>query len=303
MKKPWIVAFINFKGGVGKTANVVNIGACLAKYHRKKVLIVDIDAQCNATFWLLKRSHLSRRLEDPSLTVYQVFADHIGGKRCFDFNNSVIRGVPISDEGFPYISHLDLLPSSISLMEIEERLSGLHDTPYYSAMFEGLKDAVKEYDYVLIDCPPNIYSISKNALYFADAYVVPYLPDFLSLSGFRLFSRMVKSFQYQVSGPQGKKLNPRIVAVIINRYRSIGNVFDQSINELKLEIRNLKTQKLIHQCAAVLTPYIRDCVKVAECSNAHQPVIIYSEKSIGSYDYFKLTDSLINHIEEVIWAC
>ncbi len=142
MKKPWIVAFINFKGGVGNTANVVNIGACLAKYHRKKVLIVDIDAQCNSTFWLLKGSHLS----------------------------------------------------------------GMRYTPYYTAIFEALKDEVKEYDYVLIDCPPNIYGISKNALYFADAYVVPYLPDFLSLSGFRLFSRIGKSFQYQVSGYQGKKL-------------------------------------------------------------------------------------------------
>jgi len=48
-----IVAFINFKGGVGKTSNVVNIGACLAKHYNKKTLIIDIDAQCNSTFWLL----------------------------------------------------------------------------------------------------------------------------------------------------------------------------------------------------------------------------------------------------------
>lgn len=303
MKKPRIIAFINFKGGVGKTANVVNIGACLAKYHRKKVLIIDIDAQCNATFWLLKRNQLSQRLEDPSRTVYQVFNDHVDGTRLFDFENSVIRGVPVSDEGFPYISQLDILPSSIDLMSIEERFSGMQGKPYFAALHSGLKESVKEYDYVLIDCPPNIYGISKNALYFADYYVVPYLPDFLSLSGFRLFSRLVQRFQYQVGGYQNKKLSPRICAVIINRYRSIGNVFDQSINELKLEMRNLKTQKLIHQCSAILTPYIRDCVRVAECSNAHQPVIIYGEKSIGAYDYFKLSDAFINHIEEVIWAC
>ena len=303
MQNPKVVAFINFKGGVGKTANVVNIGACLAKYHRKKVLVVDIDAQCNATFWLLKRRHLSQRLEDPSLTVYQVFEDYISGTKKFDFNNSVIRGVPISDEGFPYISQLDLLPSSISLMEIEERFSCAGDRPYFAALYEGLKDAVKEYEYVLIDCPPNIYGISKNALYFADFYVVPYLPDFLSLSGFRLFSQLVKSFQYHLSGHRVGKLNPRICAVLINRYRSIGNVFDQSINELKLEMRNLKAQNLIHHCAAVLSPYVRDCVKVAECSNMHQPVVIYSEKSIGAYDYFKLSESFVHHIEEVIWGC
>lgn len=49
---PKVIAFINFKGGVGKTANVVNIGAALAKYHQKKVLIVDLDAQSNASLWL-----------------------------------------------------------------------------------------------------------------------------------------------------------------------------------------------------------------------------------------------------------
>lgn len=295
-----VVAFINFKGGVGKTSNVVNIGACIAKYHRKKVLIVDIDAQCNATFWLLRRKHLSEILEDPSRTAYQVFEDHFNGTSLFDFEKSVICGVPLTDDGYPQISMLDILPASISLLGAEERMTEMHGTPYFTALSDKLKPFSKEYDYILIDCPPNIYGISKNALYFADYYVIPYLPDFLSLSGFRLFSNLVKRFQEQVGTYKNKRLSPRICAVIINRYKKVGSVYEHSTNELKLEMRNLKLQKLIHTCADILEPYVRDCVKVAESSNMHQPVIIYNEKSIGAYDYFKLSDAFVSHIEEVI---
>jgi len=292
-----IIAFINFKGGVGKTSNVVNLGACLAKHYNKKTLIIDIDAQCNSTFWLLKRKHLSSIIDDPSKTVFQVFDDGLTGTDNFDFDSSVVRGVPVSDSGYPLISNLDILPASIDLLGIEDRLAEHH---VYTCLYDVLKPQIKEYDYVLIDCPPNIYGISKNALYFADYYVVPYLPDYLSLSGFRLFSKLVSNFQNQINAKRNKKLSPRICAVIINRYKKVGNVFEHSINELKLEMRTLKTQKLIHTCADILTPFIRDCVKVAESSNMHQPVTLYSEKSIGAYDYFMLTDAFISHIEEII---
>jgi len=293
-----IIAFINFKGGVGKTSNVVNLGACLAKYHRKKVLIVDLDPQCNATFWLLKRGQLSQRLDDPSMTVYQLFHDRIFGTKEFDFEKAVIRGVPLSNSGFSFISLLDLLPSAIDMLDVEDRLHESLDAPYFTCLSSGLRECAEGYDYVLLDCPPNIYSISKNALFFADYYVVPYLADFLSLSGFRLFTKLVRRFQYQVSGFYEGSLNPRIVGTIINRYRNIGNVYDHSINELKLEMKNLKAQKLIHQKAEILTPYIRDCVRVAECSNFHLPVVLYREGSIGAQDYFEVSGHFIKHIEE-----
>jgi len=293
-----IIAFINFKGGVGKTSNVVNLGACLAKYHRKKVLIVDLDPQCNATFWLLKRGQFSQRLDDPSITVYQLFHDRIFGTREFSFEKAVIRGVPLSNSGFSYIALLDLLPSAIDMLTVENQLHESLKEPFFTCLSDGLRECVDVYDYVLLDCPPNIYGISKNALYFADYYVVPYLADYLSLSGFRLFTKLVKRFQYQVSGFYQDSLNPRIVAAIINRYRNIGNAYDHSMNELKLEMRNLKALKLIHRKAEILTPYIRDCVRVAECSNFHLPVVLYRESSIGAQDYFELSGNFIKHIEE-----
>ncbi len=77
------VAFLNFKGGVGKTGNVVNLGACLAALHHKRVLVIDLDAQCNASLWLLGKAALRRHTEERQRTVTQAFRDKINGTRLF----------------------------------------------------------------------------------------------------------------------------------------------------------------------------------------------------------------------------
>jgi chromosome partitioning protein len=83
------IAFINFKGGVGKTAATVNIGASLAFFRQKRVLIVDLDAQCNASFWLMHprqwKEHIGSNAHHSS---YQLLADHINGTDAFDFEKS-----------------------------------------------------------------------------------------------------------------------------------------------------------------------------------------------------------------------
>jgi chromosome partitioning protein len=94
-----VIAFINFKGGVGKTANAVHVGTCLAADHNKRVLIVDLDPQCNATFWLLPPKEWRSRIDDMTRTVYQVFHDQINGTKKFSPGSSIIRGVPISETG------------------------------------------------------------------------------------------------------------------------------------------------------------------------------------------------------------
>lgn len=79
---PTVVAFLNFKGGVGKASSVVNIGACLAATHQKRVLVIDLDAQCNTSLWLLRKTALRRHTEEPARTVspmYLVFVEGIHG--------------------------------------------------------------------------------------------------------------------------------------------------------------------------------------------------------------------------------
>jgi chromosome partitioning protein len=267
-----VIALINFKGGVGKTSNAVNLAACLAQPpHNKKVLIVDLDPQCNASLWLLDRSHWQKHTAGLRNSVYQIFQDHLMGTHLFDFDQAVIRGVPKSKAGLPRISSLDLLPSVVELIDIEDRMSPKTVEPFFKPLFNCLKSPAKEYDYVFLDCPPNIYSVSKNALFFAKYIVVPYIPDFLSLSGLEIFLRLLERFQDQVGGFKTSG-RARVYGITVNRYKKSGNVFDQSIVQLKIALDRAKTENLLSSRARLLHPYIRDAVSIAEASGLMEEV-------------------------------
>ena len=188
MKRPKRFAFINFKGGVGKTAMVVNIGASLAYYHHKKVLIVDLDPQSNASLWLMQPQHWRNHTQRGVRSTYQLFLDHIKGTKHFDFEEAVVPGVPWHG-GVSLLPHLDLLPAAVELLRVEDSIHHNKFVQFYKFVFMSLKPYFDKYDYVFFDCPPNVYAVTQNALFAADACVVPYVPDFLSLSGFNILDR------------------------------------------------------------------------------------------------------------------
>jgi cellulose biosynthesis protein BcsQ len=203
-----VIAFINFKGGVGKTANVVNIAAALAKYHNRKVLIVDLDAQSNASLWLMHPEHWRAWTQDLSRTVYQIFNDHIVGTDLFKFSRAVVRGVP--NKNFPLIANLDLLPSAVQMITIEYRIHQNRFALPYSFLHKTMKPYFEGYDYVFLDCPPNLYTITRNAIFAADYCVIPYIPDFLSLSGFEILVDEVQDFYDRMSGRLTGRRRPQV---------------------------------------------------------------------------------------------
>jgi chromosome partitioning protein len=288
-----VIAFINFKGGVGKTANAVHVGTCLAADHNKRVLIVDLDPQCNATFWLLPPKEWRSRIDDMTRTVCQVFHDQINGTKEFSFSRSVIRGVPISETGVDLNPKLDLLPASVELIEVEDILHEQNKKPFFTFLRTALAPLRQEYDYILLDCPPNVFTVTKNALFFADSYVVPYIPDYLSLSGFNVFARRLRAFQESVAAHDPRMREPRIRAIIVNRFKSVGNVYSEAIVTLKGQLGELRKAQLVDPGAQILTPSIRDCAAVAQCSNEHLPVTIFKPNAIGSEDYQKLTTNFV----------
>ncbi len=292
-----VVAFINFKGGVGKTSNVVNLGACLARNHRKRVLIVDLDPQANSTYWLLQPSRWESLLQDRTRSVVQIFVDacHQQEPNLFDFERSVVRGVPWTEGGFSQIERLDLLPATVELLEAEQDLY-LADT-YFKVLHDQLQPRRGEYDYILLDCPPNLYPITKNALFFADHYLVPYIPDYLSLSGLRTLARLIRRFETEIGPFYVGQLGPRLAGVIVNRYKQSGNVFAIAVNELKLELGDLCAGGFVHEKARVLEPPVRDCVRLAECTNLHVPVILHKDDALSSLDYGALTEAFAWHLD------
>jgi chromosome partitioning protein len=256
-------------------------------------LIVDLDPQCNATFWLLPPKEWRSRIDDMTRTVSQVFHDQIDGTKEFSFSRSVIRGVPISETGIDLNPKLDLLPASVELIEVEDILHEQSKKPFFTFLRTALAPLRQEYDYILLDCPPNVFTVTKNALFFADSYVVPYIPDYLSLSGFNIFARRLRKFQESVAVHDPRMREPRIRAIIVNRFKNVGNVFSEAIVTLKGQLGELRKAHLVDPGAQILTPPIRDCAAVAQCSNEHLPVTIFKPNAIGSEDYQKLTTNFV----------
>jgi chromosome partitioning protein len=181
-----VVSFINLKGGVGKTTICTAIGEMLAKEKGKHVLIIDLDPQTNATVSLISEEKWAN-LDEKGQTLAQLFEDSLKGnaERVFNINEAIVRGVSSVDGG---IHKLELLPSSIRLIDIQEQIPMIALTANYSTSpLDILKYAVSgvidRYDYVLIDCPPSLGAVTKNGLRISSAYVIPTIPDILSTWG------------------------------------------------------------------------------------------------------------------------
>jgi chromosome partitioning protein len=291
-----VLAFINFKGGVGKTAMAVNIGATLAKLHEKKVLIVDLDPQSNSSVWLMRPDRWHEHVAGGRRSTFQIYDDALHGKNRFNFDEALVRGV-VTWTGFTDLPRLHLLPATVELLRIEDKIHEIRPSAVYQLLDAALGTYFKQYDYVLLDCPPNLYSTTKGAIFSADSCVIPYVPDYLSLSGFQILAEEIVEMREKFAPHLRGRRKPNIGAVIISHFRQSGNVYRLAINELELSIARLQGSGLLSSQMIILEPYIRHCVRVAESTNEHLPVILYAPGSIGAQDYCDLTQRFLNYFE------
>ncbi len=287
---------INFKGGVGKTSNVVNLAAALAQFHEKRVLVVDLDAQCSSSLWLMTKAEWKAHTDNVKRTVFQAFHDGMVGSDRFDFADAVVRGVPRTAEGYSMLPNLDLLPATLRLLEIEEQIRVKPGEPFFRYLSTALRPHLKDYDFVFLDCPPSFQAITKNALFLAHHLFIPYIPDFLSLAGFQMFAGLVARFEEQVNEAKSGRLRSGISAVIVNRYQRAGNVYDEGMGELRMLLQRLKDEGMAFQEASVLEPPIRNCVRVAEAPDRHLPVTLHAPSSIGAQDYTELSQAVLSYL-------
>jgi len=190
-----IVSFINFKGGVGKTTSAVEIAVSLAAHHGKRVLLVDLDPQTNATFYLVREGDWSSWVQERG-SLKDLFDSVLGGDRPCEIRSTIMQSVGAGGLAIP---GLHLLPSHLELISVDLRLAGAAGAGHgvfgpQTVLASHLRQIAAEYDYILCDCPPNFNLITQNGMFASEAYVVPMLPDFLSTIGITLIRREIENF-------------------------------------------------------------------------------------------------------------
>lgn len=154
-----IIAIANQKGGVGKTTTAINLSACLAE-KGKKVLTIDIDPQGNCT------SGLGVDKDEIDNTVYELILSKCSLEEC------LIENV---------IENVSVIPSSINLAGAEIELIGIDDKEY---ILKEYIDKIKDnYDYIIIDCPPSLNTLTVNAMTTANSVLVPIQCEYYALEG------------------------------------------------------------------------------------------------------------------------
>ena len=154
-----IIAIANQKGGVGKTTTSTNLSACLAEMN-KKVLLIDIDPQGNAT------SGVGVNKNELDNTVYEMIIGECELEDC------ILKNV---------IDNLDILPSNVNLSGAEIDLIGVESREFIlKRSIDKIRD---EYDYIIIDCPPSLNMLTVNAMTTADSVLVPIQCEYYALEG------------------------------------------------------------------------------------------------------------------------
>ena len=225
-----VISFINLKGGVAKTTTTVAVAEMLDSEFGKKVLLIDLDPQTNATVMLIGDRRW-RKLNDQHQTIAQLFLDALNGeKKVFDLTKAIQTKVGHVGD----VKRLALLPSSLDLIDVQENLASINPGRFHATTpIEVLQRALRpilessKYDFVLIDCPPSLGLVTLNGLRISDYYVIPTIPDYLSTYGIKQIIDRVKAFADTI----GKSIIP--LGILATKYRAQSPVHNNQLNILK----------------------------------------------------------------------
>jgi chromosome partitioning protein len=300
-----IISVVNFKGGVGKTTISANLSACLALEHRKKVLVIDLDPQSNLSIWLLgePKWKLVNTKQTVQKTALGMFLGAVGPD---DFIT------PFVDKTGYWLPNFSLLPASYHMIKLEEtilqhgnkrKLTGEYKNgEEYTFLVDDAKVLRKLFDYVIIDCPPNLYYGTCNAIRVSDHLIVPCIPDSLSTLGLRLMIHELERVMgpYVKSKTKKKSSPPSILGVAVSKYKSNVKNHQTGLVTINKIVKGLKAGDhfLVNGNTKILEDQpIRERVDHCEAVQNCQPLCFYKPNSEAYNDVKAFTHAIVSAVE------
>ena len=250
-----IIALTNQKGGVGKTTSSVNIAASIA-VSEFNTLLIDMDPQANASTGISEII-----VNNSGYTVYDTLV-----------NETPIKNV-ITKTEFQYLdivlSTNDLVGAEIELVSVIARELELK---------KALKTVKKNYDYIIIDCPPSLGLLTLNCLTASDELIIPIQAEYYALEGLGQLLNTIRLVQQHLN----KKLN--IAGVLITMFDGRLNLSKQVLDEVKSYFGDKLFKTVIHRN-----------VRLGEAPSYGKPALLYDANSVGTQDYMQLIEEIIDN--------
>ncbi len=244
-----VYAIANQKGGCGKTITAINLSAGLSKLG-KRVLLVDMDPQGHASLGLRVRS------EDLGLSMYDLI-------RGLDRSEIILDDILL-----PIQENLDLAPSNILLASAEQELSNWPDR--YQRLAKCLRTTSKQYEFVIVDCPPHLGALTLNALYAAQRVLVPIDASFFALHG---VTKLFQTMEYV-----REELDHS------SEFRILPSMFERRSRFAKEVLQEMRS----HFGERVYDTVVHSNIKLREAASHGRPIFAYAPKSRGAMDFGQL---------------